>query len=95
MEGPLAPVQVSQEETRGVRLPEPGTKAPENISLVCFCLQFLQVRGLARHGDGAWTLPEGCPTPAQGQSAGLKGHLFAQKRFTERLGRWGFSGRQN
>lgn len=43
MEGPLASVQVSQEETRGVRLPQPGPKASENIRLVGLRLQFLQV----------------------------------------------------
>lgn len=43
MEGPVAQVQVSQEETWGVCLPKPGTKASENISLISLRLQLLQV----------------------------------------------------
>lgn len=39
----MAPVQVSQEETWGISLPQPCTKASKNISLISLCLQFLQV----------------------------------------------------
>lgn len=43
MEGPVAPIQVSQEETWCVSLPKPGTKASQDIRLISFCFQFLQV----------------------------------------------------
>lgn len=43
MEGPLAPIQVSQKETGRVRVPQPGTEAPENLGLVSVCFWLLQV----------------------------------------------------
>lgn len=43
MEGSLAAIQVSQEETWCVRLPKPGTKASQNLCFISFCFQFLQV----------------------------------------------------
>lgn len=43
MEGSLAPIQVSQEETWCVSLPKPGTKASQNLCLISFCFQFLQI----------------------------------------------------
>lgn len=43
MEGPLAPIQVSQEEAWRVRLPKPGTKTSQNLRLFSLGFQFLQV----------------------------------------------------
>lgn len=57
MEGPLAPVQVSQEEAWGVGLPEPGTEASENLSLVSLCLQLLQVVIEVLVLLGLWLVP--------------------------------------
>ena len=43
MEGPLAPIQVSQEEAWRVSLPKLGTKTSQNLRLLSLCFQFLQV----------------------------------------------------
>lgn len=43
MEGSLAPIQVSQKETGRVRVPQPGTEAPENLGLLRICFWLLKV----------------------------------------------------
>lgn len=50
VEGPLAPIQVSQKEAGRVHVPQPGTEAPENLSLVGVRLWLLKVRGRGEPG---------------------------------------------
>jgi hypothetical protein len=62
VEGPLAPIQVSQEEAWRVRLPKPGTKTSQNLRLLSLCFQFLQVQRDCEDrwlGDSHW-LPVCC-----------------------------------